>query len=126
MLRFWKFVNEEMEKPSSGPLEADPTRNLKRGTLEVSPSRIATILRMSRELIADRKAGGTEKSPTNKLMNSLRKIEAAGVKGSKLGEYLSTARRELNRDPEYGGLYRKLAKKYQETDPTGKNLDVEA
>ena len=123
---FCKFVAEQVNdnpNPQSGGLEANK-RKPKSGNIEVDPEPHASLIQLGQAIIRDRKEGSEKQRPN--LVGAMKRLEGSGVDGDKLIKLRSAIEGHLNRDPKMGGLYRKLAKSYQETQPPGKNLDIEA
>ena len=123
---FWKFVTEQVDdnpNPRSGGLEANK-RKPKSGNIEVDPEHHASLIQLGQAIIRDRREGSEEQRPH--LVDAMKRLEGSGVDGGKLSELRSAIERHLNINPKMGGLYHKLAKSYQGTQPPGKNLDTEA
>ena len=120
---FRKFISEQADdnpNPQSGGLEADPTKRGS-GTLKIDPDHHAAIIQLGQAIIKSRQGEG--KDP---VRDAMKRLEAAGIKGEKLLSLKATTERHLNTNPKMGGLYRNLAKAYQEATPKGENLDTEA
>ena len=112
MRTFKRFIREQEEQSGETP-----------DSLRIDPSHQALVLKIARSIIDQRKKGNEELD-----INALRELEKSGVSPSKIADAIADARRQLKKNPIYGGPHHKLAAEYQRLNqpPPGENLDTEA